>query len=590
MKIAYLDGYRFWRILQVGAQAIISNQKELDRINVFPVADADTGINLAMTMEAVLSKAQVSRNLKSTLSSIADAALMGARGNSGIILAQYLHGLSREIPDSDTITSHSFAQSAQNAVEYLYRSLMNPVEGTILTVIREWSEFLARHKEPDFVSLISDSLEKAKKSLSETPHKLKALADAKVVDAGASGFVIFLEAVVNFIRSGSIRKLLSTTISPNLTSESHSSAPGDFRYCSEAIFSDCICDPEELKQLLSPMGDSLILAGGRDKLHIHIHSNCPEKVFETLQPLGNLTAIKVDDMAREYETSHAQKYPIGIITDSACDLPDEMMDKYQIMRIAFGINFGKDFYLDRDTLSPESFYQKLSTHPNHPVSSQPSPQSLQSAIDHMVENYDEVFAIHISDRLSGIYQSAAAYAAGKADDKLHLVNSRQLSVSEGLIVLRVARAIESGMSFAQINSQLPSWINSAHIYTDINTLKYMVRGGRVPPLAGALASLLNLKPIVGLDREGKAKVSGKSFSRARNMKKIISMIQSELKDKSLWEYAIVHAQAHQRAELYAQKLSKLTGRTPAYIMPLSPVVGVHNGIGAVGIGVIYDPK
>jgi uncharacterized protein len=589
MKIAYLDGYRFYRILQVGAHAIIDKQAELDSINVFPVADADTGINMAMTMEAVLSQATVSRNLKTTLSSIADAALMGARGNSGIILAQYLHGLSTEVPDAETITAHNFAQSAQRAVSHLYRSLMNPVEGTILTVIREWSEFLAEHQHPDFGVLISDSLHRAKKSLSETPQKLKALADAKVVDAGASGFVIFLEAIVEYIRTGSLRMLITPSAKIKPILDFHSSAPSTYRYCSEAIFSNCRCDTETLMSMLKPLGNSIILAGGQQKMHVHIHSNDPEKVFESLHSFGSLSSIKVDDMKRQYETSHEQKFPIGILTDSACDLPDDLMDHYQIYRLAFGINFGKDFYLDRDTLQPDSFYRKLRTLKSHPVSSQPSPQSMQSAINHMAENYDKVFAIHISEHLSGTYQSAAAFIAGQNEDKVHLVNSRQLSVSEGLLVLRVARAIEAGMSFAAIRASLDGWIANTHIYTDINTLKYMVRGGRVPPLTGFLASALNLKPIVGLDRAGKAQITGKSFSRARNMKKIIAMIAAELQSKTLWEYAIVHAEAQDRAEEYGRLLSQITQKEPAYIMPLSPVVGVHNGIGAVGIGVIYDP-
>jgi len=588
MKIAYLDGFRFFRMLQVGAHAIIKSQNKLDSMNVFPVADADTGINMAMTMEAVLSQATVSRNLKTTLSSVADAALMGARGNSGIILAQYLHGLSAEVPDSETISALEFAKVAQRAVSHLYRSIMNPVEGTILTVIREWSEFLTEHSHPDFVQMISGSLARAQVSLKETPHKLKILADAKVVDAGASGFVIFLEAVVDFLHYGSMRKLAPVVHSKRNIVEYHSSAPASYRFCLECLLGNCSCSHETLKELLSPLGDSLILAGGSKKLHIHIHSNNPESVFESIRPLGDLSSIKVDDMKRQYETSHEQKFPIGILTDSACDLPDYLMDRYQISRIAFGINFGKDFYLDRDTLTAENFYRMLQSKKPHPQSSQPSPQSVQSAINHMAENYNKVFAIHISSHLSGIYQSAAAYIAAREDDKVHLVDSKQLSVSEGLLVLRVARSIEAGLSFGQISSQLDTWIRNTHIYTDINTLKYMVRGGRVPPLTGILAAALNLKPIVGLDREGKAQITGKSFSRAQNMKKILAIVDNELKQKNLWEYAIVHAEAQNRAEEYGRLLTRLTGKSPAYIMPLSPVVGVHNGIGAVGIGVIYD--
>ncbi|MDD3562327.1 MAG: DegV family protein [Candidatus Cloacimonetes bacterium] len=589
MKIAYIDGHRFFRMFRVGAYAIIRNQRELDRINVFPVADADTGINMAMTVEAVLSGATASKDIKATLRSISDAALMGARGNSGIILAQYLHGLSTEVPDSGSITARSFALSAEKAVKHLYRSLMNPVEGTILTVIREWSEFLSQTPENDFSQLMVSSLAKAQISLSETPQKLKVLADAKVVDAGAKGFVIFLEAIVDFIHRGSLRSQAVMPVIAQSHNDVHNSTASTLRYCSEAILSDCTIDTEALKALLSPLGDSIIIAGGAEKMHLHIHSNAPEKVFDALQPLGLLSSIKVDDMKIQHETSHEQKYPIGIITDSACDLPQELLDQYQISRIAFGVNFGKEFYLDRLSLKPEAFYQKLKNNKNHPQSSQPSPSSLQGTIDHMAGNYDKVFAIYVSDKLSGTYQSAASYIAGRHGNTVYPVNSKQLSVSEGLVVLRVARAIEAGKSFQSIHSRLDSWIANTHIYTDINTLKYMVRGGRVPPLAGAIASLLNLKPIVGLDREGKAKVSGKSFSRASNMRRIIKMIQTELQDKELWEYAIVHALADDRAQEYSSKLTKLLGKSPAYIMPLSPVVGVHNGIGAVGIGVMYDP-
>ena len=268
MKIAYIDGYRFFRMFRVGAYAIIRNQQELDRINVFPVADADTGINMAMTVEAVLSGATASKDIKTTLRSISDAALMGARGNSGIILAQYLHGLSTEVPDSGSLTARSFALSAEKAVKHLYRSLMNPVEGTILTVIREWSEYLSQTPESDFSQLMVSSLVKAQKSLSETPQKLKVLADAKVVDAGAKGFVIFLEAIVDFIHKGSLRGQAVMPIVAQNHNEVHSSSASTLRYCSEAIFSDCKIDTEALKALLSPLGDSIIIAGGAEKMQI----------------------------------------------------------------------------------------------------------------------------------------------------------------------------------------------------------------------------------------------------------------------------------------------------------------------------------
>ncbi len=592
MQIKYLDGKRFYRVLQAGGKAIIRNQHYLNKINVFPVADADTGINLAMTMKAILESSKLGKNLKETLRSVADSALNGARGNSGILFAQYLHGLSRELPEKGVLTVKNFAESAQKAVKHLYGSLMNPVEGTMLTVIREWSENLVEqsHKTSDFLHAITFSLAAAKKSLQETPSKLKVLADAGVVDAGASGFVIFLEGIVDYMHKGSLRDIPEAigNLEEISANAAHPEAPGEFRYCSEAILSKFSCSLEKIKEAISGFGDSLILAGSEDNLHIHIHTNEPDRLFNVLFGLGDVVGAKVDDMLRQYQISHERKFPIGLVTDTASDLPQELLDKYQILQIPFGINIGSRFYQDKFTIKPERFYQMLKSSPSHPVSSQPSPNTVKGVLDLAADNYERVIAVHISDKLTGMYQSAAAYATQRNDGHVAVVNSRQLSVTEGLVTLRVARAIEAGMSFDAILAEAEKWSASTRIYTDINTLKYMVRGGRVKPLTGLVASILNLKPIVSLDKEGKAQAFGKSFSRSGNMRKIVAMIKEELKHKHLWEYAIVHADASDRAYKYAELLTTATGKKPAYIMSLSPVVGVHNGNGTVGIGVSYD--
>ncbi len=591
MQIKYLDGMRFYRGLLAGGNAVIKNQAYLNKINVFPVADADTGINLAMTMQAILESSRIGSTFKETLHSIADSALNGARGNSGKIFAQYLHGLSHEMPEMGIMTVKHFASGAHSAVKHLYSAMLNPVEGTMLTVIREWAETLVKLSTTtaDFLHLLTASLTVARKSLQETPLKLKVLADAGVVDAGASGFVTFLEGVVEYIHSGSLK---DSSLISNLPDKGqllvHPAAPDKYRYCTEAILSNSPYPIPDLKEIISSFGDSLILAGDQAKLHIHIHTNEPDKLFSKLFQIGEVTGTKVDDMLRQYQISHERKYPIGIVTDTACDLPQSIIDEYQISRIPFGINFGNKSFLDTITISPERFYHLLKHDEAHPVSSQPSPATVKSCLEFTKNNYDHVIAVHISDKLSGIFQTSSTLVAQMDSDKVAAINTRQLSVSEGLVTLRIARAVAEGMSFADIVRKSDQWIARTKIYTDINTLKYMVRGGRVKPLTGLIATILNLKPIISLDAEGKALAYGKSFSRKSNMDKIIEIIEKELQHQTLWEYAIVHADAQARAEKYAEILTALTGKKPAYIMPLSPVVGVHNGVGAVGIGVAYD--
>jgi len=144
------------------------------------------------------------------------------------------------------------------------------------------------------------------------------------------------------------------------------------------------------------------------------------------------------------------------------------------------------------------------------------------------------------------------------------------------------------MTFEDLNTKVADWIEKTDIFVDVDTLKYMVRGGRVSPLKGMIATVLNLKPIVTLDEDGKATAAGKSFSRRGNIEKILELLYKKTENSKIWNYAIVHADAESRAQIYAEKLTNIIGKEPAYIMELSPVVGVHNGIGAVGIGIMEE--
>ena len=224
----------------------------------------------------------------------------------------------------------------------------------------------------------------------------------------------------------------------------------------------------------------------------------------------------------------------------------------------------------------------------HPKSSQPNLKTVQKLYSFLTAHYKQILAIHISDKLTGLYKTSKQMEEKFPKNEIRIFNSKQLTVSEGLIVLRAAKAIEAGMRFEELQAKVSDWIEKTDILVDVNTLKYMVRGGRVSPLKGLLAMALNLKPIVSLDAEGKATAAGKSFSRKANMKKILLQMKQKAESSKIWNYAIVHAQSPERAAEYAEKLTEIIGKEPAYVMELSPVVGVHNGIGAIGIGFMEE--
>ena len=174
MKIRYLNSNRLYNAFLAGGNAVIQDQSYLNKINVFPVPDSDTGTNLASTMHSIAECAVAAPTIKATLASIADAALSGARGNSGLIFSQFIHGFSQEIKNEMRLSTRGFGESVKRAVRYAYQAMLSPVEGTMLTVIRDWADavYEKRMATSDFSDLLSYSLQVARYSLKETPKKL----------------------------------------------------------------------------------------------------------------------------------------------------------------------------------------------------------------------------------------------------------------------------------------------------------------------------------------------------------------------------------------------------------------------------------
>lgn len=593
IKIEYITPAILYTAFMAGGKSIIEQKDYLNKINVFPVPDADTGTNMASTMRFVMQNSRVYNSLKETMNSIADSALSGARGNSGIIFAQFIHGIREEIANRKKLDKRSFVDTINKAVEYVYDSIVEPTEGTIITVIEDWSKAVEQYHEDaeDFSELMRRSYQRAKTSLKDTPKKLKILAENHVVDAGAQGFVNFLEGILNQIKKKKLVLEVDTDIQIDNTKFDHSIEKSDiieYRYCTEAIITDSSSSLTDLRDMLKSFGDSVILAGSASKLHLHIHTNQPGELFQKIKDIGTIEHTKVDDMQRQYQVSHNRKYPIALVTDSASDLPQEMIEKYQIQVIPFKINFGDNIFLDKLTLQPEQFYNMLKSEKVMPKSSQPDLQFVRNFYDHLTTYYDKIIAVHISRQLTGVCNTTEKIAREYDDKQIAVIDSRHLSASEGLITMRIARAIDNGESYESILQQTEKWVKKTNILTDIDSLKYMVKGGRVSPLKGFIAKMINLKPIVTVDKDGKGIAFGKSFSRRGNMKKIINLVAQASDKHNIWNYAIVHSQNISRAQQYADKLEEIIGKPPAYIVDISPVVGVHNGLRTVAVTYMFE--
>jgi len=589
-----IDGRDFYFAFLAGSSWVFKNQVIMNKINVFPVPDGDTGSNLASTFRHIIENAVPDVSIKKTVDSIASAALDGARGNSGIIFAQFLYGLSQLSHKESKINVTRFAQIITNAFRYAFDAIEKPVEGTIITVLRDWINHVNHIKDQidDFFNMLSESMKLAQKSLQETTQKLEVLKKYNVVDAGAQGFVFFLEGILDFLKNRDIRKILRVR-SDKIESppDVHSLCEIQFRYCAEALIEGLELDKNHVKDIVGQMGDSLVIAGSPRKMRIHLHTNSPATFFYHLRPLGDLIFQKVDDMKRQYETVHARKYQIALVTDSVCDLPDDVMDEYQVHFVPISLHFGKSIFLDKKSITPDQFYDMLENEPQFPTTSQPTAQDFINLYHMLVSRYDSVIAVHMSKQVSGTWnasQKAAQTVEAVSGKKISVLDSRLLSGSLGLLVMRIGESIAAGWAHEEIVRTAETWIEKSSILVSVKTLKYMVKGGRVSPIKGWAAKVLNLKPIISLDKEGKSIPYGKAFSREGNIKRIIKIIRQKCYRQTLWKYVVLHAHDREEAEALAKKLSGVLNIKPSFIIDISPVVGLNAGHGALAVSLMLE--
>lgn len=590
-----LDGKQLYYSFLAGAQRIFDNQDLLNKINVFPVADADTGTNLASTMRSIIDTNIPTDNLKQTAEAIADAALIGARGNSGIIFAQFLYGFSNEIKTEGSINVNSFSIILSESIKYAYEAISNPVEGTMITVMREWAEHIdsVKHKFDDFKKLIIESLKSAKQSLFETTDKLEVLKKAKVVDAGAKGFVVFLEGMIDFFKHEEIKKILPTRNIIKVQSTAAEMISHDvitFRYCTEAMLVGDKLDKNLVRKSIETMGDSLVIAGSPSKLRIHIHTDDPSLLFEKLYHYGNITYQKVDDMVMQNDIVENRKAPIAIVTDSTCDLPDEVIEKYQIQMVPLTIHFGDSYYLDRTTLQADKFYQMFGKTKCYPTTAQPAFKAFSNRYSYLCTHYDSIISVHMSNAMSGTCSNstnAAKTISWQIKKDITVLDSKRLTGALGLIVLRLAKAIESGNhNHDDLVKKTKEWIKKTELFVSVTTLKYIVKSGRVSPIKGFVGKLLKLKPVIKINDEGKAEMLNKSFTEKGCMKNLLNHVKKVGVKGEIWGYTITHADNLKTANWYAEELKSFLGMDPEFIREASPVLGANIGPGIVAVSIM----
>jgi len=598
IQIKYLNGIRFKRFIIHSAQRINQMEQYLNDINVFPVADGDTGTNMAATMNSIVKEIKKCKesSFARISSIIADSALSGARGNSGAILAQFFQGLAEATKDKVRLSTETFAQAATKAAEQARNAISHPQEGTIITVMKDWANHLTEHAPhtPDFVELFKKALSKAKDSLAQTPDKLLILKKAGVVDAGAQGFVNILEGIVSFIEYGKIKSLkviASTTKKMSNSNLEKVNSEINFQFCTECLLEGIGVDLKTIKQRLSFLGDSLIIAGSKNKTHIHIHTDKPEDVFAELSEFGTIVKTKVDDMHKQHTKIKldTQIKSIGLVTDSTCDLPPEIIKKYNIQVVPIVIQVGEKSYLDQVEIKPKDFCYLLQTSNQKISTSQPSPAFFTEIYNKIAAKYESIISLHISEKLSGTIQGARMGCKDmEYSNKIHIVDSKTSSVALGLLVAEAAELIQGRCKLEEIIDRLKIAADNAKIFISIPTLKYLMRSGRLNKTKGLLGTLLNLKPILTVNSDGNIVEAAKVIGQKRVVHKTLDLAIKFAKSIKNPRFGITHVSAPELAQWYGYKIRNVFNSSKVMISEASPALSVHIGIGGAAIAVLGD--
>jgi hypothetical protein len=314
-------------------------------------------------------------------------------------------------------------------------------------------------------------------------------------------------------------------------------------------------------------------------------------VFSQLQQFGSITYQKVDDMVMQNEIQFNRISDIALVTDSSCDLPKDIIDKYQIHVVPLSVHFGETYFLDRLTINPPQFYAMQEKSEVNASSAQPASKEFQNKFEYLATHYKSIIGIHISQALSGTCSSSekgSMDVISRTGSRIDVVNSKTLTGGLGLIVLRAARALQDGASHEEVVRKMEEWRDKAIVRVSVVTLKYIVRSGRVSPLKSFVAKMLDLKPIIEIDREGKATLFSKSFTEKGGRNKLIKNIAGIIKGKKVWEYAITHANNAPAAQWYAEQMENLTGKKPVFIDHASPAIAANVGPGIACISLMLE--
>ena len=595
-NIQYINSSLFLEGMKNGIFAVVNAQEKLNSINVFPVADGDTGTNLCLSLYPIINitNSQTEKTVGSLLEKIADKLIDHSRGNSGSILAQFFQGMSDSAVDIEQFDTYQFLRSLKMGNRYAREALSEPVDGTILTVIDKFSESFedsySKEINKDFSEIFSKVMITTKEAVAETKNQLDVLRDSNVEDAGAKGFYILMNGFFEFIVNGVSQKEPSSqkNFLDHQPEEIYPDSDEiEFQYCTECIISGNEIDRRKIREILLKHGNSIVVAGTKNKIKAHIHTDNPSFVFDEMKKFGTISSEKADDMKKQNKIIKNQTKSFAVITDSAADITDKDIEELDINIIPIRIQLGQKSYLDKVTITPDEFFKELLVNTAQPTTSQPSIGEFRRHFQYLASHYNDVLSISVTGSISGTLQASESAAKKiKADGNIFTYNSLNASLGQGQIAVYAAKCAKNGKDIHSTLKELNTIRKNTKTFGLIPNLKYAVQGGRVPKTVKLIADIFRLTPILVSTDDGLIVTRKFLFGKNRILKKFAKYIAENISYSKKVNISIGHAIAYEDAKTLKKFLeTEIEQINESKITELGTAIGVHGGPGAIMVGV-----
>lgn len=468
----YISQNELKKMLLFSSERIERDKEQINKINVFPVPDQDTGTNLSATLKGIKDNIENKefKSIAELSDSVLDGALTAAQGNTGIIYTGFLAGFFPCIAEEKELSAEKMGIAFEKGYERAKDSIQDPKEGTMLDVIKAFALAVKEYskEEKDIVKNFYFAIEKANEALLDTPNKMEVLKKAGVVDAGGLGFLMILETYLDTLKEQEDPFVIKAEKEVEIMRPKRFIQILSNRYEVVALLDDGYYDQSQVREKLNHLGNCLdvIKIGNRTK--IHIHTDMPYEVRDIIKRMGNIENLRIEDMTREITGQKSvENVSIGIVTDERAGLNSKIIGHYDIEVIPLRI-----VWEEGENIAGENICQRIKEAKDKGISSCPkidpiSPEFFMESYITQLQKFDDVLCITSSSELSNNYDSAVKgreLLNNEEKSRVYIIDSKNISAGQSILILEALEMIAEQRKIEEVVRKVDRIIEKVNLY------------------------------------------------------------------------------------------------------------------------------